>query len=198
VCITVAASMSGAHNAARLAAKRFHGAVVVIDSTTASMAEGFAVIEAARAAAGGASLEQVADRARDVGRRCVLFATVRTFEFLRRSGRVNALQAYAATKLGYEPVFSFRDGGAAAVARPRSRRRAVDRVVEETLGAIDGRPAHVAVMHAAARSEALALMDALAERADLVERHVVDVTPVIGAHTGPGMLATATFVEARA
>jgi fatty acid-binding protein DegV len=53
-------------------------------------------------------------------------------------------------------------------------------------------------MHAAARSEALALMDALAERADLVERHVVDVTPVIGAHTGPGMLATATFVEARA
>ena len=195
VCITVASTMSGTHNAARLAAERFDGTVVVVDSTNASMAEGFAVIEAARAASAGGSLDEVAGRARRVGQRTVLFATVSTFEFLKRSGRVNALQAYAATVLGIEPVFSFRGGDAAPVARTRSRRRAVDRLVAETLRAIGGRPAHVAVMHAAVAAEALSLMDELAERADLVERHVVEVTPVIGAHTGPGMLATATFVE---
>jgi len=81
-----------------------------VDSMNASMAEGFVVVEAARAAADGEPADRVADRARQVAGRCSLFATLGTFEFLQRSGRVTRLQAYAGTILDINPVFSFRLG----------------------------------------------------------------------------------------
>ena len=195
VCITVASTMSAVHRQASVAAERFDGRAVVVDSEAASMAEGFVVLEAARLAATGASLEAVGSRARDVAVHCGLFATVNTFEFLQRSGRVSKLQAYAATALDINPVFAFRRGDPSALARPRTRRRAIERVEAETMDAVGDRPAHVAVIHAAARAEAEAQAASIAARTSAVELHVVEVTPVIGAHTGPGLIGTAFFCE---
>jgi len=195
VCITVASTMSAVHHVALTAAERFDGRAVVVDSTNASMAEGFVALEAARRARAGASLEDVVARAREVAGVARLFATVDTFEFLRRSGRVNALRAYVATVLDIKPVFSFHRGEAHPVARPRTRRRAVERIVDETLRGIGDRAAHVAAFHAGAEDEARGLLGRVVERVDLVEAHVVPVTPVIGAHTGPGLVGTAFFAE---
>ncbi len=193
VCVTVASSMSSSGQQAAFAAEQFEGKVEVIDSQTASMAEGFVAAEAGRTAAAGGSLQAVADRAREVARRTRLLATVGTFEFLRRSGRVTKVQAYAATVLDIKPVFGFRGGEIVPVARTRTRRRAVDRILDDTVAAAGGRPLHLAVIHAAADDEARGLLDRITARSTLVERYVVPATPVIGAHTGPGLLGTAFY-----
>jgi fatty acid kinase fatty acid binding subunit len=195
VCVTVAASMSASNQEARAATKKFGGRVEVVDSLSASMAQGFVVLEAARRAATGADLGAVAAWARAVSDRTRLFAAVDTFEYLRRSGRVRALQAYAATMLDIKPVFAFRGGLAAAVARPRTRGRALARVVEETVREGRDRPVHLAVLHAGADREASDLLASIEGRMELLERFVVEVTPVIGAHTGPGLVGTAFFAE---
>ena len=195
VCVTVAGSMSGAHGQAARAAQEFAGRVEVVDSRTASMAEGFVAIEAARAAAAGADLVAVAARAREVAVAARLFATVETFDFLRRSGRVTRLRAYAATALDIKPVFEFRDGEPSAIARPRTRRRAIDRVIAETMSSAAGRQLHLAVVHARAAAEAAAVMEAVEGAADVVERYVVEVTPVVGAHVGPGLVGTAFYTD---
>ncbi len=195
VCVTVNGAMSSAHHEAVLAAERFEGRVEVVDSMSASMAEGFVALEAARRVTAGGSLEEAAQRAREVAPRTRVCAAIDTFEFLRRSGRVKKLQAYAATMLDIKPVFGLKLGEASPVARPRTRRRALARVVEETLREIGGRPVHLAAFHAAAEDDAHALVSAVAERAGVVERHVVAVTPVIGAHTGPGLVGTAFFCD---
>jgi DegV family protein with EDD domain len=196
VCVTVASSMSASHQQAAAAAAEFAGSVVVVDSKSASMAEGFVALEAARAARGpGATLEVVAARARAVADRARLIATVGTFEFLRRSGRVTALQAFAATMLDVQPVFEFRRGEAVPLARTRTRRRALDRIAAETVQAACGRPLHLAVVHAASEPEAEALLSRIEGETEVVERLVVPATPVIGAHTGPGLIGTAFFAE---
>ena len=195
VCVTVAASMSSAHHEAALAAERFGGRVEVVDSGVASMAEGFVALEAARRAASGGSLSEVADRARAVAGKARICATIDTFEFLRRSGRVKKLQAYAATMLDIKPVFRMAAGEVGPVARPRTRRRAIDRVVQETLDEIGDRPVHLAAIHAAAEADARRLIGSIGERATVVESHVLAVTPVIGAHTGPGLVGTAFFCD---
>jgi DegV family protein with EDD domain len=195
VCVTVAASMSAAHQQALAAAERFDGTVRVVDSGSASMAQGFVALSAARTLAAGGSPEAAEARARETAERVRLIATVDTFDYLRRSGRVSSLQAYAATVLDIKPVFAFRRGEPFALARPRTRRRAVDRVVEAALADIGGRPVHLATMHAAAPAEARALADRIAAATDVVEQVVVEVTPVIGAHTGPGLLGTAFFCD---
>jgi DegV family protein with EDD domain len=195
VCVTIASTMSGAHQQAALAAQRFSGHVELVDSRSASMGQGFVALEAARSARSGATFDGVARRAREVAEKTRLFATVDTFEFLRRSGRVTKLQAYAATVLDIKPVFSFSEGDVAPVARPRTRGRALARVVEETVAAIRGRPVHLAAFHAAAEADAQALCARVAERAEVRERIVVEVTPVIGAHTGPGMVGTTFYCD---
>jgi DegV family protein with EDD domain len=179
VCVTVASSMSSSHQQALAAAGRFGGRVEVVDSRTAAMAEGFVAIEAGRAAAAGGSLPEVAARAREVAERTRLYATVDTFEYLRRSGRVTALQAYAATMLDIKPVFAFRGGEVAAVGRTRTKRRALAMMVDAVLAEAAGRPLHLAALHAAT----------------VVERWVTEVTPVIGAHTGPGLVGLAFFAD---
>jgi DegV family protein with EDD domain len=155
------------------------------------MAEGFVALEAARAAARGASLGRAAAAARAAASDARLFATVDTFEHLQRSGRVSRLQAYAATALDIKPVFAFRDGEPWAVARPRTRRRALDRVVSETVTAAAGRTIRLAAIHAVAEDEARRVAERVQAGADVAELFVVEVTPVVGVHVGPGLVGTA-------
>src|SRR5436190_10545085 len=195
LCVTLSSGVSAAHHDAVLAAERFDGRVEVVDSHSATMGEGFVAIEGARAIRGGASLDEAADRARNVAGRTRVFGAIETFEFLRRSGRVNKLQAYAATMLDIKPVFQLREGEIGAVARPRTRSRALARIVEETLDEVRGRPVHLAAFHVRAEADARELVRRIEAEAPVVESFVVDSTPAIGAHTGPGLVGVAYFCD---
>ncbi|HEX6208440.1 MAG TPA: DegV family protein, partial [Actinomycetota bacterium] len=138
VCVTLAASVSGLHGAARMAAEAGRKRVEVIDSGGASMGEGWVALAAARAAAAGGSLEEVAAAARAAAERTRLVATIDTMEHLRRSGRVGWIAALAATGLQLKPVFEMVRGEIRPVAKPRTRRRALDRVAAEALRDLEG------------------------------------------------------------
>jgi DegV family protein with EDD domain len=120
---------------------------------------------------------------------------VDTFEFLSRSGRVGKLQAYAATVLDIKPVFEFRRGEVRPLGRPRTRARAIERLVDQSLREIDGLPVHLAAFHAAAPDRAEELLARIGAGTHVVERLTVEVTPVIGAHVGPGMVGVAFFCD---
>src|SRR5437588_7571411 len=195
VCVTVAADVSATNQAARAAAAELDRPIEVIDSLNASMAEGFVVLEAARMARDGATTNDVVARAREVASRSRILATIDTFEFLKRSGRVRRAQASAATMLNIKPVFRFQDGDAEGIGRPRTRSRALDRIVEETVREAAGRPLHLAAFHALAAEEAKEVVRQVEAEADVVESYVVEGTPVIGAHTGPGLVGMAFFCD---
>ena len=195
LCVTLSSGVSVSHHEAVLAAERFEGRVEVVDSHSATMGEGFVAIEGARAVRDGASLEAAAARARDVAGRTEVFGAIETFEFLRRSGRVNKLQAYAATMLDIKPVFRLREGEIGPVARPRTRSRALTRIVEETLREVTGRPVHLAAFHVRAEADARELVRRIEAESQVVETFVVDSTPAIGAHTGPGLVGVAFFCD---
>jgi fatty acid kinase fatty acid binding subunit len=195
VCVTLAAALSATNHEAVLAAERFDGRVTVVDSGTASMAEGFVALEAARRARDGAGAQEVAVRAREIAGRVRLLGAIETFEYLRRSGRVTRLQAYAATAMSIRPVFRLGDGVIEPVARARTRSRSLDVLA----GDVDtsGGPLHVAVLHADAEGDARALLERVRARSGgkLAEELVVGVTPVIGANAGPGLVGLAHWSE---
>jgi DegV family protein with EDD domain len=195
LCVTLSSSISGIYQAASIAADEAEAQIEVVDSGTASMAQGFVALEAARAAREGADLVASGHRARDVADRCRLLAVIETFEYLRRSGRVNRLVSYAGTMLDIKPVFRMQGGAIEGVARPRTRRRALDRLVEEALRDIGGRPVHLAAVHADAEDEARRLLDRVSDGLPVVEAYVAGFTPGIGAHTGPGAVGLAWFCE---
>jgi DegV family protein with EDD domain len=193
VSVNVASFVSATYGTAVLAAKDFGDRVRVVDSRSASLGEGFIALEAARASEAGGDLDAVVARAEDVAARMCFVATINTFEFLRRSGRVNALLAYAGTALNIKPVFAFRGGKIEQLGRPRTRARAIDRLVEEVRAASTQGPLHLGVAHADCEEEANELLERLKAEVPHVETLISPFTPLMGAHTGPGVLGTAFF-----
>ena len=86
-------------------------------------------------------------------------------------------------------------GDADGIARPRTRGRALERIVQEVLGEAADRPAHVAAFHALAEADAKEVVRRIEAEADVVESYVVEATPVMGAHTGPGLVGVAFYCD---
>jgi len=58
---------------------------------------------------------------------------------------------------------------------------------------VKGQPLHVAVMHADALDRAKELMDEISSRFDCAELFITEFTPVMGVHTGPGLIGIAFY-----
>lgn len=198
VSIHVTARLSATYTAALAASQLVDGVTIrVISSETAAMAEGFVVLEAARVAAAGGDIDAVVARALEVAPKTNLFATVDTLEYLHRGGRIGGAAALAGTMLQLKPVVYVADGHVEAYARPRTKARAVRlmlKAVAERAGA-NGQRLHAAILHADVPQEAEELRQRVAEQFDCAELYVTEFTPVMGAHTGPGLLGVAFYVE---
>jgi DegV family protein with EDD domain len=192
--ITIASGMSTAYNNALIATDGFENVPVrVLDSRTAAMAQGFVAIEAAKTAKDGGSLDQCYKVAEEAAERVELFAYICTFEYLKRSGHVNAVKALAANALSIKPVFRFKEGDAVLAAKKRSTVKAREFIAEQVerfyreKGAIK-----LSVFHAAAADEADDLLEKIRERIDLDNEVLfTEFTPVMGCHTGPGVVGAA-------
>jgi DegV family protein with EDD domain len=200
VAIHVSGALSGTYQAARLAAASLRdqsgcAAVEVVDSRAVSVAQGLVVRAAAQAAARGESLAEVVRVAEDAVARVRLLAAVPSLDSLVRGGRVTAGQRRLADFLGVVPLLTLDAAGRArAGGAARGFPRACVRLVERSLKAAAGVAAPVfAVAHADAPDLAERIARELLARRPGAEEFVVEVTPVLAAHAGPGAVAVATL-----
>ena len=70
----------------------------------------------------------------------------------------------------------------------RTRRRAMERLVEIAAEAVGSRPVQVAVGHGEAEEDAKVLSQMIRDRLNVAEEFTSDLGPVIATHTGPGVL----------
>jgi len=188
--IHISATLSGVLNVARIAAQEITAVpVTVFDSQQLSLGTGFLVETAARMASSGSSLAEILPTLHDQIRRTHVFAALDTLEFLKRSGRMNRHLAGLATLLQIKPIMTMYDGKPGSE-RVRTRDRAMKRIVE--MLAADSPLERVAIVHTHASREILALLHTKA--AHLLPQGAIlsqDITPVIGAHIGPGAVGFA-------
>lgn len=195
--IHVSDKLSGTVNAAMTAAANLPGlAIEVVDSESASMQQGLVVMEAARVAAQGASLQEVVATARSLVGRVHVYFVVDTLEYLHRGGRIGAAARLFGTALNLKPVLQICDGIVQPLAKIRSRRKALERVYDLVAAEIgDADRVHMAVLHVAAPDEASRLAEQLEERFKPVELIRSECGPVIGTHAGPGTVGVAFYKE---
>ena len=196
VSIHMSPSLSATLNSAAAASQLVDDVQIrVLDCQTAAMGQGFVVLEAARAAAEGADLETVVARARAVASRIHLLASIDTLEYLHRGGRIGGAATLVGTVLQIKPILYLADGHVDVFAKPRTRSKAISIMLEQLARRADGRRLHVAVLHAATPGEAEALLQRIGEQFDCAELYLTEMTPVIGAHTGPGLLGVAFYAD---
>ena len=191
--IMLSAKLSGLYNAALQSADLIEGncRIVVVDSGCAVMQEGFVVIKAAEAARDGATLDEILEIVKKNLLRVDMRAAFDTLEYLKRGGRIGRAQAFLGSMLKINPVITIRDGVVEPVNRMHSRAKAIDALFNFAAGYshIEG----LAVEEAACPEDG----DRLVERLSTIfprEKIIrTRTTPVIGAHTGPGLLLVAVM-----
>ena len=186
VSIVLSGSLSATYDAARTAAEQVDVPVRVVDSRTVAAPHGMAVVAAARRAAEGASADEVVARTQEAAAASILLAVIPDLTHLYRGGRINAVQAGIGNLLRITPVVTIRDGAVTPIARERTLRRALDRMLAIAGEVADGQRTTVWVMEAGAHDLAAQLGDRLAAEIDVADFRMTTFTPVMGAHTGPG------------
>jgi DegV family protein with EDD domain len=199
VSIHVSSKLSGTFNVALIASTDDglpSERISVVDSRTLTMAQGWVAIEAAKAARAGKSMEEVAEIAEAAAKRVVLFGALETLEYVIRSGRVSRLPGTVGNMLSIKPILTTRqDGEAAILERVRTRKRALERIVELTadVGSVE----RVAVMHGADPDGAAQLLEML-RPLNLPEPVVVGhIGAVLGTHIGPGGVGVCYLTSGR-
>ncbi len=183
--IHISTSLSATANSARLAAEEIKAVpVTVFDSGQLTLGTGLQVLAAARAAAAGHSPEEIVALLEDQAARTYCFAALDTLEFLRRSGRLSRFQWGLGSMLQIKPILTM-NRGEPGMERVRTRNGATARLIEMVrhLGPLE----ELALVHTHAPER----VEALRQQAqDLFPPGttplVAEVTPVIGAHIGPG------------
>lgn len=166
--------------------------IAIVDSLSTAMAMGFQVVQAARAAQQGASLKECKQAAEEARQNSGVYFVVDTLEFLHRGGRIGGAQAFLGTALNIKPLLELREGRIEPVEKIRTKSKAVERMIELAAERVAGRaPVRLAAIHANAEAEAKAMLDAASAKMNPVETFFAGVSPVIGVHTGPGVVGLA-------
>lgn len=187
--VTISEGLSGSLNAAEQATGLASDARVTLhDSGTLSAAQAFQVHAAMTARAMGHDVETAVEWMRTVHAETELYFTIDTLEFLRRGGRLGAVQATLGTMLSLRPVITVDKaaGTYTNVGRARSWLKAMDAVAKQVAARFGaGTPLRAAIVYGADRDDAKQLQERLGADHELLWTDVAPVGVALAVHTGP-------------
>jgi DegV family protein with EDD domain len=193
VCVNLSSKMSATIQSAQAAARDVADTIEVrvVDSLNVSLGMGLPMLEGARMAAAGKTLDEVAEAVEASARRMRVFAALDTLDNLKRGGRIGGAEAFLGSMLSIKPVIEIVDGSVEQESKQRTRGRALRYLADKVVDAVKrGRVDQLAVIHGDASD-----VDPFIEQLSVAvprDRILIGwVGPVIGAHSGPGVMAVA-------
>jgi DegV family protein with EDD domain len=198
LCILISSRLSGTYQAALDARHMLPDAsITVVDSYFIAAALGLMVVTAAEMAEEGCSMDEIVARVEQMRRDMKLYFVVDTLEYMQRGGRIGLAAAFLGTLLKVKPILTLDEGIVKPLDMVRSKRKAIQRLLAELEAHVSpGQPVQAIVMHAQVPDEVNEL-EAEVRRCFNCQRTIFgEVGPVIGTHTGPGVLGAAICPEA--
>ncbi len=194
VAVCISEKLSATAQSARMAAEQVTAGVpiTVIDSATVTLGLGYAAIAAAERAAAGAGIEAVEAAAREAAARSDVYVVLDTLDHLHRGGRIGGAQAFIGDVLKVKPLITVQDGEVQAAGRTRTRKRAVAAILDH-IDEIAPRVERIGVVHSG--SAELETVVAKAAEVSGEDPIVARLGPVVGTHTGPGVLGVVSLLR---
>jgi DegV family protein with EDD domain len=187
--IHISEKLSATVNTARVAADQFTRIpVTVLDSSQLSLGMGYIVEKAAQLAELGHKMEDILASLAEFMKRTYVFASLKTLEYLRRSGRMNFALASFGELLQIKPLLHMNQGNPAAH-RVRTQGRATERMMEWLNEYTPFEK--LAIVHAGVQHEAEEMLERIKHYLPNTEIPIVQITPALGAHLGVGALGFA-------
>lgn len=191
LAILLSAALSGTYATGITMAKALPEAdITFFDSQFFSSALGYLVAEAIEMAQKGMSRQSIIERLTWRREQTAVFIAIETLDFLRRSGRVNFLQAGLATVLDLKPILSVEKGELLVIARVRSRQRSLERLLRLASAHVArlNTPVWISAMHGNAPDAAEWLLNQMRERFPVEQSFISEAPASVALHGGPGVI----------
>lgn len=198
VVVTISSQLSGTYEGAHMAANMVDGVDVhVFDSLSVGYAESYMIMEAARMAKEGAEVPEILDRLASIRDNQGLLISVDTLKFLVKNGRLSGASGLIGSMLKIKPLLHLsHDGRVEAIEKIRTRKKALNRLVDKFLEDHQEENIEVFLIHANALDTAKEIREKLLEqRENLKDIAIHHLTPVVGAHAGPGALGIGWIIK---
>ena len=167
----------------------------ILDSKTNCMQMGFAVIEAARTASEGKSINEVINAANHVINNSRFLFTPETLEYLKKGGRIGGAAALFGNVLQIKPILTVVNGETSVFKKVRTRKKAIEEIVKNVLEEIESKGfGDIVVHHINCQEDGLKLAKALENKLGK-KVEIQSIGPVIGVHVGPGSIGIAYYTK---
>lgn len=197
LCITLPANLSSTHQSAQqaalLAKDELPGvAIRCVAAPAVAAGQGLVALEAARAAQAGMTIDEVAKLVVEMAPQVHFFAVLDTLEYLAKGGHVPRAAAWLGDFVGVKPILTAAHGKVERLSQAQSKRSAVNKMLRMMQERNPGKlPIRALVMHADAPQEAEEFLAQIQAKFPCESVQVTQFTPVMGAHSGPGVVGVA-------
>ena len=165
------------------------------DSKTNCMQMGFAVIEAARTASEGKSINEVINAANHVINNSRFLFAPETLQYLKKGGRIGGAAALFGNVLQIKPILTVVNGETSVFKKVRTRKKAIEEIVKTVLEEIESKGfGDIVVHHINCQEDGLKLAKALENKLGK-KVDIQSIGPVIGVHVGPGSIGIAYYTK---
>jgi DegV family protein with EDD domain len=196
VAIVLSSRLSGTYDSAIQALETVPGrAIDVVDSLSVSVGLGLMVHEALKMVDAGATRPEIVHHMMQIRHIVNVLFTLETLEYIQRGGRIGKAQALVGTLLKFKPLLGIQAGEVIPVGRVRTKRKALEAMLDYLTEAVPTRGPQVrlGVTHAGADEETAQVSQALCERFETPHIFTCTLGPVIGVHVGPGTIGVAVY-----
>lgn len=195
LAVHISTGLSSTAQVVEMAAKEFSDMIIeVIDSRTLSMGTGWMVLEAARNIANGWSFQRITDNLRKIQSKVHVYYVIETLEYLRKGGRIGLVAGMLGDLLNLKPIISVNtEGKYFTYCKAKGRRKSIEKlfqIVEET---VQDKVINLAVVHGGALKECEAMLERVRNLPNIKEIISTDISPVLGVHTGPGLVGVCVY-----
>lgn len=196
IAIVISSKLSGTYQGAILAKDMVPGInVYVIDSRSVSYGEAFLVIEAIKMIKSGHKTRDIIDKLEKIRDNIYIYVLVNTLKFLVKNGRLSAASGFLGTLLKIKPLLHVqRDGSLVPFEKIRTTSKAQQRLLEVVKHDIDGKNVVMFIAYTNNLEKARELKNDIQTIRPDVSVELVPLTPVVGAHAGPGTLGVGYIV----
>ena len=198
--LAVSSGISGTYQSAVIAAQELHDAypgrqIRVVDSLSGSLGEGLLLWHACKMRDAGVSLQNAVAWLNDHCRRLCHWVTVSDLSNLKRSGRLSSTGAFLGNMLNIKPIIRVtEEGKLVSDAKARGRAASIRLLAKKFAQFRDPSSEDlVTIAHGDCPEDAAALADILKTEYGVKNIHTGYVGPILGAHTGPGVLGLFHF-----
>jgi DegV family protein with EDD domain len=168
--------------------------IKVIDTCNVSLCQGWMVIEAARAAQAGQSLEAIVDLVNKMIPITRMIQTADTLKYLYMGGRIGLAQRLVGSLLNIKPLIGMENGIIALLGTARSRDDAYRKMADLVEAAVgQWGKIKIAYVHAGALGEVEKIRRLIEARLTCVETIVAELSPALAVHSGPGTAGLCYF-----